>query len=469
MLCGFIITLSWAWAFDLMRKENLHLFPSSESYRLWVKTPMPLFMELYLFNWSNADTFLVDETVKPSFTQVGPFVFKEVHEKVAVLWNDNETVTYNQTRSWYLVPEKSVNLSFPITNINVALTAIAKAASTHNIFVQGLLDFLINKYKEKLIVTRPAEEWLFKGMNDKLLDFLRKHKPTSVPFDRFGWFYARNQSSSYDGRFNVQTGRNNIYNMGLVNTWNNDHRTEYFEGECGIIRGTTSEIFPPLQSNQDSLTIFLSDFCGTFTLHKSGPVKVRGLDGYRFFGGDQVFDNGTKYSESECFCTGNCSPSGVRNESLCRKAPVFISFPHFYLADSTYVNAVEGLKPNKSKHEFYITIHELTGLPLEVCAQLQINVLLEPIPLVPIFSKVPKIYVPMMWFRQRIELTDELISLGMKAQFFNLMGYALGCVLLFLGLLIIAINAVKLRYFNNQRDESLIISNEEKEDAEDTD
>lgn len=50
--------------------------------------------------------------------------------------------------------------------------------------------------------------------------------------------------------------------MGLVNTWNNDHRTEYFEGECGIIRGTTSEIFPPLQSNQDSLTIFLSDFCG---------------------------------------------------------------------------------------------------------------------------------------------------------------------------------------------------------------
>lgn len=37
-------------------------------------------------------------------------------------------------------------------------------------------------------------------------------------------------------------------------------------------------------------------------------------------------------------------------------APVYISNPHFYLADPNLLEEVEGLSPNKSLHESYFKI-----------------------------------------------------------------------------------------------------------------
>ena len=47
-------------------------------------------------------------------------------------------------------------------------------------------------------------------------------------------------------------------------------------------------------------------------------------------------------------------------------APVFISFPHFYLADSYYTSKVEGLKPDVEKHRTYMRIEPESGVPTEV-------------------------------------------------------------------------------------------------------
>lgn len=94
-------------------------------------------------------------------------------------------------------------------------------------------------------------------------------------------------------------------------------------------------------------------------LTNSGSAVINGLEGYRFIGGKNIFDNGTEYPEAKCFCSEKCSPSGIRNVTLCRGAPLFISFPHFYLADPIYVNSIEGLKPNKTEHEFYLIIDQV--------------------------------------------------------------------------------------------------------------
>lgn len=70
---------------------------------------------------------------------------------------------------------------------------------------------------------------------------------------------------------------------------------------------------------------------------------------------------GTLNRENECFCNGHCVPSGVLNVSTCRQnSPTFLSLPHFYDADPYFVNAVEGLKPEKEKHEFYITLEPVS-------------------------------------------------------------------------------------------------------------
>lgn len=76
-----------------------------------------------------------------------------------------------------------------------------------------------------------------------------------------------------------------------------------------------------------------------------------------------MFDNGQNVTERACFCEGECQPAGVRNLTRCRQgAPVFVSFPHFYLADPTYLSSIEGLSPNKTLHEFQLTIDPVSKI-----------------------------------------------------------------------------------------------------------
>jgi len=43
--------------------------------------------------------------------------------------------------------------------------------------------------------------------------------------------------------------------------------------------------------------------------------------------------------------------------SPCKQnAPVFVSAPHFYMGAQKFVDAVEGLHPNKQQHETFLDI-----------------------------------------------------------------------------------------------------------------
>lgn len=92
------------------------------------------------------------------------------------------------------------------------------------------------------------------------------------------------------------------------------------------------------------------------------------------------------FHHSGCYCTSEPAKcpdllKGVHNMSDCRfGAPIFASFPHFYLADPAYANDLIGIKANQSLHEFSLALEPTTGIPLDVAAKIQINTLLQPIP-----------------------------------------------------------------------------------------
>lgn len=77
-----------------------------------------------MFNWTNPDE-VENPEVKPHFVEMGPYVFLEKHKRVNITWNaQNNTVSYNQIRTWHFVPEKSNgSLSDVVTNVNV-ITAV---------------------------------------------------------------------------------------------------------------------------------------------------------------------------------------------------------------------------------------------------------------------------------------------------------------------------------------------------------
>lgn len=53
------------------------LTSKSESYTMWEETPIPMFIEVYFFNWTNAAEFQQrPQEVVPEFAELGPYIFR---------------------------------------------------------------------------------------------------------------------------------------------------------------------------------------------------------------------------------------------------------------------------------------------------------------------------------------------------------------------------------------------------------
>lgn len=212
----------------------------------------------------------------------------------------------------------------------------------------------------------------------------------------------------------MYTGEDDISKLGVLQLWNKSNQTHLYRGKCDRVFGTTGELLPPIPDGQrPPLTVFAPDICRAVTIKYDSPYKAEGISGLKWVADDSVFDNGVKYPEMECYCSAqeeSCPDllPGVFNASSCKfGSPAFVSFPHFYLADESYRNAVEGMHPTKEDHEFSIAAEPRTGIPLKIKAQLQINLLMKSYPWTTL-KDVPEVMMPMFWFRQVAELTPEL-------------------------------------------------------------
>ena len=113
------------------------LSDGSINFSNWIETPLPMYIEFKFFNWTNPEE-LHKPNFKPVLVEMGPYVFLEKHKRQNLDWFDhNSTVSFNQTRTWHFVPEKSNGtLEDEVTSIN----AIASVSIFTNVFLK-LLNF----------------------------------------------------------------------------------------------------------------------------------------------------------------------------------------------------------------------------------------------------------------------------------------------------------------------------------------
>ena len=118
-------------------------------------------------------------------------------------------------------------------------------------------------------------------------------------------------------------------------------------------------------------------------------------------------------------------PSGIFPLAACQfGAPIYFSFAHFLNANSYYLDAITGLQPNRSLHQFYLDIEPvtgnkcfpfqhlitlfLTGTPVHLAARIQVNARVTH----PNFMYIhmPKLVMPIFWQEFSISLTDKIAS-----------------------------------------------------------
>ncbi|XP_011314748.1 protein croquemort [Fopius arisanus] len=455
LVLGVAAMFLWPVLFNHILSQELPITPTSRVLDLWRSTgdKIPLNMEFYFFNWTNPEELKIPGK-KPNLVEVGPYTFIHKTEKVNITFHpENGTVSYFVRKYWYFDPHKSNGtLNDTLVQLNVLAVAAANKVRYWDEFYQSTVSIILGQVSSIHIV-KTVDEMMFTGFKDQLIDLGKLAMDTEdmhIPaYDRFGWFYLRNGSTFFDGHYNVATGEDDIANLGIMKKWNYTDVTDYYKSPCNVVEGSAGEFFPPGRDTDD-ITAFAADLCRPMIYEYVGKATHHGITGYKYELGEKSLGNSSfrryphsaaKYFErttttedffhadystkksaagysdpdvvdmGKCYCNGECSPVGVINITACRYgAPGFISLPHFHKADPILREQVNGLNPNEKDHSFYYLLEPNTGVPIDVAARLQVNILLQPYDFVTLFRDVPKIYFPCFWFSMRAGTTEDLAS-----------------------------------------------------------
>lgn len=72
MAFGISFAIFWPQIFENILNNEMKLKPGSVSFTQWQKPKIDLFMDIYLFNWTNPESFL-DHSTKPILQELGPY------------------------------------------------------------------------------------------------------------------------------------------------------------------------------------------------------------------------------------------------------------------------------------------------------------------------------------------------------------------------------------------------------------
>lgn len=70
--CGLLLP---AMTLKYLLYPRLVLANGTQNYDNWKESPIPIYMDIFFFNWTNPQEVIQNITDKPSFVEMGPYVF----------------------------------------------------------------------------------------------------------------------------------------------------------------------------------------------------------------------------------------------------------------------------------------------------------------------------------------------------------------------------------------------------------
>ncbi|XP_020041348.1 scavenger receptor class B member 1 isoform X2 [Castor canadensis] len=410
LLCAVLGAVMIALVPSLIKQQvhkNVRIDPNSLSFSMWKEIPVPFYLSVYFFEVVNPDEVL--QGGKPQVRERGPYVYREFRYKDNITFNDNDTVSFVEPRSYQFQPDRSRGSeSDYITLPNILVLGAAGMMENKPASLKLIVTLAFSALGQRAFMNRTVGEVLW-GYEDPLVSFLSKYFPDMFPSkDKFGLFAGMNNSNS--GTFTVFTGVQNFSRIHLVDNWNGLTKLNFWHSDqCNMINGTSGQMWAPFMTPQSSLEFYSPEACRSMKLvyHEAGVFE--GIPIYRFVAPKTLFANGTVYPPNEGFCP--CQESGIQNVSTCRHgAPLFLSHPHFYNADPVLAEAVLGLSPNSKEHSLFLDIHPVTGIPMNCSVKLQLSLYAKAVRGIGQTGKIQPVVLPLVWFEESGAMEGEPLS-----------------------------------------------------------
>jgi len=167
----------------------------------------------------------------------------------------------------------------------------------------------------------------------------------------------------------VSTGEYNFKMFGRIEARNNVTLLPWWGNEtCNNLNGTDGTIFPPFVTPDTILQSYSPEMCRTQTLIFEKDVQLKGVPGYRFIPEPKLLLGSTKNPENWCYCVDadpkSCERDGILSTAGCSEgAPYSISFPHFYGAEQSLIDGIDGMEePVPETHGTFFDIEPVIEL-----------------------------------------------------------------------------------------------------------
>ncbi|XP_070371955.1 scavenger receptor class B member 1 isoform X2 [Equus asinus] len=415
--------------------SNVRIDPSSLSFDMWKQIPVPFYLSVYFFHVLNPNEVL--QGGKPQVQERGPYVYREFRHKSNITFNDNDTVSFLEYRSFQFQPHKSRGLESDYIVIpNILVMSAAMMMEDRPMSLKLMMTLAFTTLGERAFMNRTVGEIMW-GYEDPLMNLINKYFPNMFPFKgKFGLFAELNNSNS--GLFTVFTGVKDFSRIHLVDKWNGLSKVSFWHSDqCNMINGTAGQMWAPFMSPESSLEFYSPEACRSMKLVYKEAALFEGIPTYRFVAPSTLFANGSVYPPNEGFCP--CRESGIQNVSTCRfSAPLFLSHPHFYNADPVLAEAVAGLHPNPEEHALFLDIHPVTGIPMNCSVKLQLSLYMKAVRGIGQTGSIQPVVLPLLWFGESGAMEgktlqsfySQLVLLPKVLHYAQYVLLALGCVLL---------------------------------------
>ncbi|XP_067663912.1 scavenger receptor class B member 1-like isoform X1 [Haliotis asinina] len=435
-------------------RKMLPLVEGTATYKLWRDVPVPMQMQLWVFDVVNAEE-VMEHGVKPYVIEKGPYSYRLRKKKENITFHANSTVTFRQHSWYYFDREMSVgdeNDTFTTIN-NILLGAAYMTRFEYPIIKEMtklLLEILGGNLYEKYTVRDIIwgyEDPLLKIIKDDILGALNLSYTLD---DHFGFFYKWNGSD--DGQFTVFTGAEDLTRLSKVDTYNGLNDAPFWSTPYArMLNGTDGTFFPPFLDKQKPLFFYSPEACRTLHMDFDRENIVKDIGTYRYTFPTSLLESGTVNPDNVGFCTPNahfCMPSGLLNVSGCRDASsAIMSYPHFLGGDPEVINGVSGLHPDPMHHASFLDLEPTSGVPMEVAIRLQIGVYVSNFSKIRQLEHTTSYFHPIFWFNESTLITDGLASqlrteLVEVVQAVSVLHYVLPCV----GAVLVVISVVYTLY-----------------------
>uniref|UniRef100_A0A336MC86 CSON014969 protein n=2 Tax=Culicoides sonorensis TaxID=179676 RepID=A0A336MC86_CULSO len=387
--------------------KNLRLWNNTLSFHYWQRPGVIRLTKVYIFNVTNPEGFLNGE--KPKLVEVGPFVYREDMKKVNIKFHENFTVSYQHEKILEFVPELSVDKTTRITTPNIPLLTLSTQSNSLSYFLAKTISLVLTAAKYKPFISLTVDELVF-GYDDALVSLAHRFYPRNKrPMSKMGLLNGRNGTLAEVAT--IHGGFSGMDKFGYFDKLNGLDHLPYWDKEpCKNISASEGSFFPPRSiTGSDVVYVYDKDLCRSLPLIYRKPVVKDGIDTDYYTLAEDAY-GGTK-PENQCYNEdGNQSVHGLQNISPCQYgAPVYISNPHFYQADSSLLEEVEGLNPDQKEHETYFKIQPKLGVPLEGKVRVQLNLKVENAPQIESVKNFRSFVFPIMWLEEGVsELTPPI-------------------------------------------------------------